>query len=113
MTAFALPLVDGFGTIRRDVGVRLLNISMSGCLLEIAAALPLGLVGTLHVTIGTTEYSDLVRVVRCQSVAGAGERHRIGVQFVWADVPAERSLRRAAWGGPFAATANGGSFRLT
>src|SRR5262245_33459565 len=111
MTAFALPLIDGFGVIRRDIAVRLVNISMSGCLVEIGSALPVGLVGRLHITIGSTEYSDLVRVARSHIVAGAGERHRIGVQFVWADVPAERSLRRAAaWGGPFRTASDVGAF---
>jgi hypothetical protein len=114
MTALTLPLGDSCGVIRRDIGARLVNISMSGCLLETASPLPIGLVGTLQMTIGTTDYDDLVRVVRCQGVEGTGHRHHIAVQFVWADVPAERSLRRAAgWGGPFGNASTAVAFRST
>jgi hypothetical protein len=103
MTPRTLPRVDSFGVIRRDAVVHLLNISLSGCLLEIAFALPVGVVGTLHIRVGATEYCDLVRVARWQRVVGTGLGHQVGVQFVWADAPAERSLRRAA--------APGGIFR--
>jgi hypothetical protein len=50
------------------------------------------------------EYRDAVRVTRCDAAPGLVGRHRLGMQFLWTDVPPERSLRRAAGRlGPLAA----------
>jgi hypothetical protein len=80
----------------RDLFVRLLQISRSGCLLETAHALPIGATGTLSVQIEGRQYSDEVRVLRAQRVAGAGERHEVGVEFLWLQPPGEASLRSYA-----------------
>jgi hypothetical protein len=80
----------------RDLFVRLLQISRSGCLLETAHALPIGAIAVLSVQIEGRQYTDDIRVLRAQRVAGAGERHEIGVEFLWLQLPGEASLRSYA-----------------
>jgi hypothetical protein len=87
------PLIAVLG---RDVTVRLLQISRSGCLLESADVLPIGVVAALSVEIEGRRYSDEVRVLRSQRVAGGGERHMVGVEFLWLRLPGKESLRSYA-----------------
>lgn len=82
---------DCMAVLTRDVSVRLIDISGSGCLLESDSRLREGLTGTLRVQIETAEYLDDVRIVRCASAEGA---FRIGAEFLWTTSPGERSLRR-------------------
>ena len=82
-----------WGVLSRDLECRLLNVSRSGCLIESPHALPEGTTGALRVGIDDTEYSDPVRVTRCQAVQGAGATFRIGVEFLWISAPGTRSLR--------------------
>jgi len=77
----------------RDVVVRLLEISRSGCLFESSHAMPTGTIAALSVEIDGREYMDEVRVSRSQLVAGAGERYEVGVEFLWLRTPREQSLR--------------------
>jgi hypothetical protein len=87
------PSGASFGVLRRDLPVRLLNISGAGCLLEAASPLESGVTGSLEIALNGAAFSDAVRVTRCQSVALAGSLHRIGVEFLWADRPGTQSLR--------------------
>jgi hypothetical protein len=80
----------------RDVVVRLLEISRSGCLLESSHAMPSGTIAALAVEIDGREYTDDVRVSRSQLLAGAGGRYQVGVEFLWLQLPQERSLRSYA-----------------
>jgi hypothetical protein len=96
MPGLTLPVADAIGVIRREMRVRLLDISMSGCLLEADAPLRVGDVGTLLMVLDALEYHDGVRVTRCDAAPHATGRHHLGVQFLWTDVPPERSIRRAA-----------------
>ena len=86
------------GVLARDMTVRLLEISRSGCLLESSHFVPVGTLGALSVVVDGTEYDDEVRVVRCQLVPGAGNTHRVGVEFLTLHLPGDRSLRRYAAG---------------
>jgi hypothetical protein len=87
------PSGASYGVLRRDLPVRLVNISGSGCLLEAASPLESGVTGRVEIALNGAAFSDAVRVTRCQSVAGAGSLHRIGVEFLWADRPGTQSLR--------------------
>ena len=80
----------------RDVVVRLLEISRSGCLLESSHAMPAGTIAALAIEIDGREYMDEVRVSRSQLLAGVGERYQLGVEFLWLRLPREHSLRSYA-----------------
>ena len=77
----------------RDVVVRLIEISRSGCLFESSHAMPTGTIAALSVEIDGREYVDEVRVSRSQLLPGAGERYEVGVEFLWLRAPREQSLR--------------------
>src|SRR4051795_8747039 len=78
----------------REVRVRVLEISGSGCLFESRSRVPLGGAGSLVVTIDACEYSDDIRIVRCQELEGSSAGFRVGAEFLWTTRPAELSLRR-------------------
>jgi hypothetical protein len=82
------------GVLRREVQVRVLNFSGSGCLLESERRMEPGTIGTLRLVVGEDEYSDDVRIVRCQPIEG-GSSYHVGAEFVWTTLPHPRSLRRA------------------
>lgn len=90
---------DLVGVLVRDVPVHVRNVSGSGCLMESAAAIEYGTVATLRMQAGageSEEFTDAVRVSRCDRIEGGGTRWLVGVEFLWATAPAPDSLRRAA-----------------
>ena len=87
---------SALGVLARDMSVRLLEISRSGCLLESSCSVPVGTLGALSIDVDGSEYVDQVRVVRCQIVPGAGNTHRVGAEFLSLHLPGDRSLRRYA-----------------
>lgn len=80
--------------LARDVRVRILNCSASGCLLETTGAVDVGTIGSLSLRIGDDEVSDAIRVVRCQPIEGAGSLFHVGAEFLWTDSPKPTALRR-------------------
>jgi hypothetical protein len=89
------PACDGTAVLIREVRVRLLNWSGSGCLVETDRRIEIGTAATLRVMIDGKEYRDDVQVLRCQSIAGAGSVYHVGMQFLWTEMPHERSIRHA------------------
>jgi hypothetical protein len=85
---------DLVAVLGREVTIRLLDISASGCLLESSSRLALGATGSLAVTFEGEEYTDNVRIIRCRDFEGSSGAYQIGAEFLWTDAPAERSLRR-------------------
>jgi len=85
---------DCVGVITREVRVRLVNISSSGCLIESSTRLEPGTAGDLRIRIGSDTYADDVRVARVQQVQGAGSTWHVGTEFLWTTQPGTRSLRR-------------------
>ena len=85
---------DLVAVLGRDVSVRLLNVSASGCLLQSEIRMAEGTVGTLRLSYEGSDYSDDVRIMRCQAPAGGDNWFKLGVQFLWTSHPGERSLRR-------------------
>jgi hypothetical protein len=81
----------------RDVRVRVLNCSASGCLLETSARMDVGATASLHMTIDGEEFVDGVQVVRCQLVEGAGALYQVAVRFLWNTPPDRRALRHGIW----------------
>lgn len=85
---------DLVAVLGRDVTVRLVDISGSGCLVQSETRIAEGTTGTLRLTSEGVDYIDDVRVVRCQAPTAGDSWYRIGAQFLWTSQPGERSLRR-------------------
>jgi len=82
------------GVLGKEVAVRLVNGSPSGCLVETNARLEVGTIASLRVTLNGNEFVDDVRVVRCQQIEGAGSVFHVGAQFLWTATPNGNSLRQ-------------------
>jgi c-di-GMP-binding flagellar brake protein YcgR len=85
---------DLVAVLGREVSVRLLDISASGCLLESASRLVLGTTGSLLVSFEAKDYVDDVRIMRCRECEGSNGAYQIGAEFLWTNTPHEHSLRR-------------------
>jgi hypothetical protein len=79
----------------RDIPVSLLNVSLSGCLLESRTRLQTPVAGQLRVIVNGEARVDDIRLSRCVFVEGSGVVYRAGAEFLWIELPGERSLRRA------------------
>jgi hypothetical protein len=85
------------GVATRELCVRVLNCSPSGCLLETDTRLDAGMIASLQLVIHGDEFCDDVEVVRCQRVEGAGALYQVGVRFLWNAPPSQRALRWVVW----------------
>jgi len=83
--------------LTRELELRVLDVSVSGCLLETQRPVEIGTLATIRVTIGDQAYVDDVHVVRCHSIAGGSIFH-VGTKFLWTSPPHRHSLRRIAEG---------------
>lgn len=88
---------ERLGMLTRSCQMRVLNCSVSGCLIETNCHIDIGAVASIRVVINGRELSDDVQVVRCQRIAGAGSVYHIGAQFLWTTPPGAASLRAALW----------------
>lgn len=89
-----LNAADLTAVVSRELVVRVLNISTSGCLIEATGQVPRGTVATLRARIDGVDFRDPVQVVWCRRLEGAGETWRAGAEFLWTELPDEHSLRR-------------------
>jgi PilZ domain-containing protein len=87
--------LDSLGVLTREQRVRLVNISESGCLLETDRPLDVGTVGKLHVRFGTKEYNDVIEVVRCLAIRGAGPTYHVAMRFLWTTPRCDGTIRQA------------------
>ena len=87
------PTDGPVGVLTRDFEVRVLNCSPTGCLLETTAPVEVGTIGSIILKVGDEELHDHVRIVRCQPLAGAGERYHVGAQFLWVGALTRQTLR--------------------
>jgi hypothetical protein len=85
---------DLVAVLGREISVQLIDISVSGCLLESASRIEAGTTGSLRVVFGGQEYLDDIRVMRCRPSEGSSSLYFLGVEFLWTTSPHERSLRR-------------------
>lgn len=83
------------GMLGRDVPMRLIDISRTGCLLESRQRIEDGTVGELQLQVQRETFADDIRVTRCVLVEGSGSIYRVGAEFVQTRRPGERSIRRA------------------
>ena len=93
----APAITEHLAVLTRLCQMRVLNCSVSGCLLETNHQIQVGTVASIRVVLNGRELVDDVRIVRCQSIAGAGSVYHIGAQFLWARPPDATSLRAAMW----------------
>jgi hypothetical protein len=83
------------GVLARDIAVRLLNCSPSGCLLETNVPMEVGTIGSLRLEINGQELVDHILVVRCHQIQGAGSIHHVGAKFLLTETPARQTVRHA------------------
>ena len=86
---------DAVGVLAREFPVHLLNCSASGCLIESRSPIPVSTAGTLRICWNGEEFTEDIRVVRCQQIEGAGSIYHVGAQFLWTRMPGRGSLRHA------------------
>lgn len=91
-----LTRADLITVLNRHIGVRVLDVSAGGCLLESDCEVPVGTVGSLTLEANGSQYADPIRVTRSQAIPGGGERHLLGAEFVWLTLPDPHSVRRLA-----------------
>ena len=89
-----MPFGEPIAVLSRDVAIRVLNCSASGCLIECRSPLDVGTIGSMRLTWEGVERVEDVRVTRCQAIAG-GSRFHVGVQFLATSSAGVKSLRRA------------------
>ena len=90
---FILQSKDLLAVLGREIPVRLVNISGSGCLVATTSSLHEGATASVRLDVEGVEYTDDVRVVRCTRIEGSSEYH-LGMEFLWTTAPGERSMRR-------------------
>jgi hypothetical protein len=78
----------------RRIPVKVRNVSPMGCLLECTDGVPVGVSGYLSLEVNGAVFSDDVRVVRCQTFAGAAPHCRVGVEILSTRSLSRTSLRR-------------------
>src|SRR5438477_7965283 len=85
---------NALGVLGKELRVRVLNCSPSGCLVETSSRLEVGTIASLRLSLQGDEFADDVQVVRCQQIEGAGSVFHVGAQFLWTGMPHEQSLRQ-------------------
>lgn len=91
----ALDFAAGnLAVIRREVPMRLIDFSVSGCLIEATVPLAVGATCELRVHVGGETFVDAVRVTRCVAVSGGAPAYRLGAAFLSA-VTGPNSLQSA------------------
>ena len=90
-----MSISDRPAVLTRERRARIIDISESGCLIEIHRRLDVGTVGTLELQLGAGTFRDDFEVVRCQVVAGARSPYHAGVRFLWTTPRHVGSIRYA------------------
>jgi hypothetical protein len=90
-------MTERLGVLTRVCQMRVLNCSVTGCLLETNTRIEIGAIASIRVVIEGRELVDDVQIVRCQPIAGSGSVYHIGAQFLWTSKPDARSIRAALW----------------
>jgi hypothetical protein len=86
---------DRPAVVMRELRARIVEISETGCLMEIHRRLDVGTVGTLQLQLGTEEFRDDFEVMRCQVIERAGALYHATVRFLWTTPRHAGSIRHA------------------
>jgi hypothetical protein len=84
--------VPMIAVLSREIPVRVVNCSSSGCLLECTAPIEVGRIASLRLVFDGEELVDDLQIVRCQAIGGSSLYH-VGVEFLWTAPPQHQSLR--------------------
>jgi len=84
---------DVVAVVGRHMPIRLIDLSMSGCLFESWVRLDVGTHATVRVAHDGREFTDDVRVARTQHSAGSSGLFHVGAEFLWTNAPTEQSMR--------------------
>ena len=90
----AVPAGASLAALTRNIPVRVLNCSSSGCLLESGAPIDVGTAGLLRLRMDNQECEDDVHIVRCRLLEGSSVYH-LGGEFLWTAAPGRQSVRLA------------------
>ena len=90
-----MPRSDRRALLMRELRARIIDISESGCLIEVRRRLDVGTVGTIRLQLGAGEYGDDLEVVRCQAVEGVRSLYHVGLRFLWTTPRHAGSIRHA------------------
>lgn len=82
------------GVLARHIPTRLVEISLSGCLLESALWIEEGTVAALRLDVHGRAYCDDVRATRCVAIEGSGSSYLVGVEFLRTGRSEDTSIRR-------------------
>ena len=85
---------NALAVLGKELSIRVLNCSPSGCLIETPARLDVGTVASPRMTLQGEEFVDDVQLGRCQAIEGAGPVFHVGARFLWTGTPSPRSLRQ-------------------
>jgi hypothetical protein len=80
--------------VRRYIG-RVVDISSGGCLIEIAAPVPIGAIGRLEAVIDGRVHSEAVRVARIETMPTRTGGTQIGLEFLLVSPASVGSIRGA------------------
>jgi hypothetical protein len=86
-------MVEDVAVLTRELRVRLLNCSASGCLVETNVRLDVSTVASLSLQFGGQHFADDVLVAWCRAIAGSGARYHVGLRFIWTAAAAPNTLR--------------------
>lgn len=81
------------GRFYRDIPVRLVDLSLSGCQLKTAGQIPEGSIGELYVVMSGSRYCETVRVVRAVDQHGSSHTQLVGGQFAWHTHESDHAMR--------------------
>ena len=73
---------DSHAVLMRELGIRLINVSAGGCLIESSRWIEVGTIGTLQVRLGDEECKDDVEVVRCEAIGGATRVYHVAMRLL-------------------------------
>jgi hypothetical protein len=86
---------DCEGALTRELSVRVINISGSGCLVESQRKLEVGTLGKLRLQLGIEECDDDIEVVRCETVQGSRSIYHVAMRFLLTTPRHPESIRDA------------------
>jgi hypothetical protein len=89
-------MVGGLAVLTRELPVRLLNCSASGCLVETNVRLEVSTVASLTLSFDGRHFTDDVLVMWCRAIAGGDARYHVGLRFVWTAAATPNTLRMMA-----------------
>lgn len=89
-------MVEGLAVLTRELPVRLLNCSASGCLVETNVRLEESTVASLTLNFDGRHFTDDVLVSWCKAIAGGEAKYHVGLRFIWTAVATPNTLRMMA-----------------